>query len=49
MKLEKVIEVLANHQMWRMGDDDVEPTEPKELTEALNKAIYILYITLQKK
>lgn len=42
MKLEKVIEVLVNHQKWRMGDDEVEVTVPKELSEALIAAIGIL-------
>jgi hypothetical protein len=33
--------VLIRHNLWRLGGDDV-PTDPKELTKAMNIAIEVL-------
>lgn len=41
MKLSEVIKILQDHQIWRLGAD-TKPTEPKELTEALDIAIRLL-------
>ena len=41
MKTSKAIKVLKEHQRWRLGAD-VEATNPKCLTKAINKAIKIL-------
>jgi hypothetical protein len=36
MSIEEAIKVLESHQAWRLGDDDVQMTDPKKLTEANN-------------
>lgn len=41
MTLTEAIQILIDHQMWRLGSD-TEPTNPKQLTEALNIAIRVL-------
>lgn len=41
MTLHEAIKILKDHQIWRLGAD-AKPTEPKELTEALDVAINIL-------
>ena len=41
MNLNKAIEVLEAHNIWRKGAD-TEPTDPKQLTEALEIAINLL-------
>lgn len=41
MTLLQAIEILSNHQKWRKGAD-IPPTDPKQLTEALDIAINIL-------
>jgi hypothetical protein len=38
MTLNQAIKVLKHHQKWRKGAD-IKPTEPRELTEALEIAI----------
>ena len=39
MKLSRAIEILDEHQKWRLGCDKTEPTKPKELTSAINEAV----------
>jgi len=41
MTLQHAIKVLEAHQEWRTGGDG-DPTDPKELTEAIEVAINIL-------
>lgn len=41
MTLQHAIKVLEAHQEWRTGGDG-EPTDPKDLTEAMDIAINIL-------
>lgn len=41
MTTTEVIEVLEKHNIWRLGAK-TEPTNPKQLTEALEIAINIL-------
>jgi len=41
MTLQTAIEILSTHNLWRKGAD-IPPTDPKELTEALEIAINIL-------
>lgn len=41
MTLKEAIKILAEHQEWRLGAD-TEPTDPNELTEALDIAIHLL-------
>lgn len=41
MKLSKAIKILKEHQEWRLGAD-TKPTDPKQLTQALEVAISIL-------
>lgn len=41
MNLKEAIKVLKAHNKWRTGSD-IEPTEPKKLTEALDIAINLL-------
>lgn len=36
MTLRNALLILESHQKWRMGDEFVEATEPKILTEAIN-------------
>ena len=42
MTLPEAIKVLEDHNKWRLGDDTIEPTKPKLLTEALEIAIHLL-------
>lgn len=42
MTSKQVIEILTNHQLWRLGSDDVKMTDAKELTAALDIAINVL-------
>lgn len=41
MDLKKAIKVLSTHQKWRKGEK-VKPTNPTELTEALDIAVNLL-------
>ena len=36
MEIEQAVKILSDHQKWRLGDDTIEATKPKELTEAIN-------------
>lgn len=42
MTKQEALKVLTDHQKWRLGDDSVEATNPKELTKALRIAIDFL-------
>jgi hypothetical protein len=39
MTLKKALEVLHKHQQWRLGNDDIPITVPKELTQALDTVL----------
>jgi hypothetical protein len=39
MKIKKAIKILKKHQKWRLGAE-TKPTEPKKLTEAINRVLY---------
>lgn len=41
MTLQKAIQILKEHQEWRLGAD-TKPTDPKLLTEAIEIAINLL-------
>ena len=41
-KNKEALKVLTDHQKWRLGDDSVEATNPKELTKAIDLAIKLL-------
>jgi hypothetical protein len=41
MTLPEAMEVLKNHQIWRKGAD-ITPTDPKQLTEALDIVIQLV-------
>lgn len=41
MTLPEAIHILKDHQNWRLGKHD-NPTDPKQLTEALEIAIRLL-------
>jgi hypothetical protein len=36
MKLQRAIEILEEHQSWRLGSDEETHYTTKELTEAIN-------------
>ena len=36
MTIEQAVKILSDHQKWRLGDDTIGLTTPKELTEAIN-------------
>ena len=36
MTLQESIEVLKRHQEWRLGNDNIEATTPKKLTESID-------------
>ena len=36
MTLQEAIEVLKKHQEWRLGNDNIEATTPKKLTESID-------------
>ena len=36
MTIDQAVKILSDHQKWRLGDDEIEATRPKELTEAIN-------------
>lgn len=42
MTTKQAIKVLSDHQKWRMGDDNFQPTIPSQLSEALDIAINIM-------
>lgn len=42
MTKKEVLKVLKYHQKWRLGNDEVEQTDPKELTKALGFVIEYL-------
>ena len=42
MTTKQAIKVLSDHQKWRMGDDNIQPTIPSKLSEALDIAINIM-------
>lgn len=42
MTKKEALDILENHQKWRLGDDEVEATNPKELSNALDLAIECL-------
>ena len=42
MTKQEALKVLENHQQWRLGDDSIEQTDPKELTKALGFVIEYL-------
>ena len=52
MTTKKAFEILANHNIWRLGADIV-PTNPKELTQSIVVALKVLkkqiYIEEQMK
>ena len=39
MEVKEVIEILESHNKWRRGSDDVEPTNPKLLGMAIDRAV----------
>lgn len=41
MTLKESIDILQDHQDWRLGKHD-NPTDPKQLTEAIEIAIHLL-------
>lgn len=41
MDLKEAIKVLESHQLWRKGAE-IEPTDPKKLSEALDIAVRLL-------
>ena len=42
MTTKQAIKIISDHQKWRLGDDNFQPTIPKQLTEALDIAITIM-------
>jgi hypothetical protein len=42
MNTTEAIEVLTKHNKWRRGDDDIEPTDPKQLGIAIERAIAVM-------
>jgi len=36
MDIKKAIKVLDNHQRWRLGDEKITQTNPRELTESID-------------
>lgn len=46
---QEALKVLEDHQKWRLGDDEVEATNPKELTKAIEVAIISLGDSLEDK
>lgn len=38
MAKQEALKILTDHQKWRLGDDEVETTNPKELSTALDLA-----------
>lgn len=42
MTKQEALKILTDHQKWRLGDDEVEATNPKELTRAIEVAIVCL-------
>lgn len=41
MGIKQAIEVLENHQKWRLGQTDEMPHSPKELTDSIDKVLSI--------
>ena len=39
MEIKEVIKILESHNKWRRGSDDVEPTNPKLLGMAIDRAV----------
>ena len=33
MTLQEALKILIDHQKWRLGDDEIEATNPKDLTK----------------
>ena len=42
MTHKEALKVLEYHQKWRLGNDEVEATDPRELTHAIEIAIVYL-------
>ena len=42
MTKKEALKVLKDHQKWRLGNDEVEATNSKELTRAIEIAIVYL-------
>jgi hypothetical protein len=42
MTTPEAIEILNRHNRWRRGDDDIEPTDPKQLGLAIERAIAVM-------
>lgn len=42
MSEHKAKEILANHQSWRLGNEDIEPTDPKKLTQAIDMILEMI-------
>lgn len=42
MSTTEAIEVLTKHNQWRRGDDDIEPTDPKQLGLAIERAVAVM-------
>lgn len=38
----EAIELLTKHNKWRRGDNDIEPTDPKQLGLAIERAIAVM-------
>ena len=38
----EAIEVLTRHNKWRRGNDDIEPTDPKQIGLAIERAIAVM-------
>lgn len=42
MTKKEALKVLIDHQKWRLGNDEIEATNPKDLTKAIELAIKLL-------
>ena len=42
MTKKEALKVLKDHQKWRLGNNEVEATDPRELTHAIEIAIVYL-------
>lgn len=46
MTIEKALNILERHNLWRRGVDHVEATDPELLGMALDKAIEVLRLSI---